>query len=59
MKNSRAMKNDGYTPEPTVYIDDMLPASSHLSHLIRLFFLESSLGRWYKLGFMVVVYEEG
>lgn len=44
-KNSREMKNDNYTHEPTVCIDDMLPASSHLSHLIRLFFLESSLGR--------------
>lgn len=45
MKNSREMKNDDYTHEPTVCIDDMLPASSQLSHLIRLFFLESSLGR--------------
>ena len=39
------MKNDGYTPELTVCTDDMLPASLHLSRLIRLFFLESSSAR--------------
>lgn len=45
MKTFREMNNNEYTPEPTVYIDDMFPASSHLSHLIRLFYLENSLGR--------------
>lgn len=45
MKISREMKNNDYTHEPTVSIDDMLPASSHLSNLIRLFFLDSPLGR--------------
>lgn len=45
MKISREMKNNDYTHEPTVCIDGMFPASSHLSNLIRLFFLDSPLGR--------------
>lgn len=45
IKISRERKDNDYIHEPIVCIDDMLPDSSHLSHLIRLFFLESSLGR--------------